>query len=249
MYLRSRFFNQPFMKSLFHRRHLWLCLLMSLLLTPIAAQNRRHRIYEAYVNGNRSQWLQVINDMEHSSEPKTLSFKLELVEYYYGMVGYHIGMKRNDLAAPLLAKGNTLVENILKDYPSNATALAYKGSFTAFKISLNRYKVMVLGSESLKWMEKSLAADPDNIQGLFDRGNAYVHAPALFGGDVEQGIMMYRKAMSLMEKRNMIAENWLYLHLLATTADACKRGGHPEKAKPYYDRIQQVEPRFRLVKN
>jgi hypothetical protein len=41
----------------------------------------------------------------------------------------------------------------------------------------------------------------------------------------------------------------LYLHLLVTTADACKRAGHPEKARPYYDRALQVEPRFRLVKD
>jgi tetratricopeptide (TPR) repeat protein len=212
------------------------------------ATSRRHLIYEAYINGNRAQWIQVVNEMEHSTEPKTLSWKLELAEYYYGMVGYYIGMKRNDLAAPILAKGNALIDGVLKEHPGNATALAFKGSLTAFKISLNRYKVMVLGRESLKWMEKSLASDPDNVQALFDRGNAYVHAPAIFGGDPEQGILMYRKAMSLIEKRNQLTDNWLYLHLLVTTADACNRTGHPEKARPYYERALQVEPRFRFVR-
>lgn len=212
------------------------------------ATSRKHLIYEAYVNGNRNQWIQVVHDMEHSTEPKTLSWKLELTEYYYGMVGYYIGIKRNDLAAPVLAKGNALVESVLRDYPGNATAMAYKGSLTAFKITLNRMKVMVLGRESLKWMEKSLEADPDNVQALIDRGNAYVHAPVIFGGNVEQGILMYRKALSHMEKRNLLNDNWVYLHLLVTTADACKRAGHPEKAKPYYERALQVEPRFRLVR-
>lgn len=213
------------------------------------ATGRRHRIYEAYVNGNRTQWIQVVGEMERSTEPKTLLWKLELTEYYYGMVGYYIGAKRNDLAAPILLKASALVESALREHPGNATAMAFKGSLTAYKISLNRYKVMVLGRESLKWMEKSLNADPENVQALFDRGNAYVHAPALFGGDVEQGILMYRKALSLLEKRNLTEENWLYLHLLVTTADACKRASHPEKARPYYDRALQVEPRFRLVKD
>lgn len=225
-------------------------MLFTLLITGIClgAPTRKQRIYEAYINGNRAQWIQVVNEMERSSEPKTLSWKLELTEYYYGMVGYYIGMKRNDLAAPILTKSNALVESVLREHPGNATAMAYKGSLTAFKISLNRMKVMILGKESLKWMEKSLTADPDNVQALFDRGNAYVHAPVLFGGDVEQGILMYRKAMSLIEKRNQLKDNWLYLHLLVTTADACKRSGHPEKARPYYERALQVEPRFRLVK-
>lgn len=213
------------------------------------ATSRKHLIYEAYVNGNRNQWLQVVTEMEHSAEPKTVAWKLELTEYYYGMVGYYIGIKRNDLAAPVLAKGNALVESVLRDHPGNATAMAYKGSLTAFKITLNRMKVMALGRESLKWMEKSLATEPDNVQALIDRGNAYVHAPVLFGGDVEQGIRMYRKAMSQLEKRNQLSDNWVYLHLLVTTADACKKAGHPEKAKPYYERALQVEPRFHLVKD
>jgi tetratricopeptide (TPR) repeat protein len=212
------------------------------------ASNRRHLIYEAYVSGNRAQWIQVVNDMEHSSEARTVSWKLELTEYYYGMAGYYIGMKKNELAAPILQKANTLIESVLREHPGNATAMAYKGSFTAFKINFNRLKVMVLGKESLRWMEKSLAADPDNVQALFDRGNAYVHAPSIFGGDVEQGILMYRKVLALIEKRNQTGENWFYLQLLVTTADACKRSGHPEKARPYYERALQMEPRFRLVK-
>lgn len=212
------------------------------------ATNRRHLIYDAYISGNRAQWVQVVHEMERSTETKTVSWKLELVEYYYGIVGYYIGIKRNDLAAPVLNKANTLIDGILKEHPGNATAMAFKGSLTAFKISLNRYKVMVLGRESLKWLEKSLTAEPENIQALFDRGNAYVHAPVIFGGDPEQGILMFRKAMVLMEKRNQTTENWFYLHLLITTADACKRSGHPEKGRPYYERALQVEPRFRFVK-
>lgn len=234
--------------SVSHRQMLTL-LVLFIFLFPIQAQTtRKHRIYDAYVSGNRAQWIQVVNEMEHSTEPKTLSWKLELAEYYYGMIGYFIGMKKNDQAAPILAKGNALIDGVLKDHPNNATALAYKGSMTAFKISLNRYKVMVLGRESLKWMEKSLASDPENVQALFDRGNAYVHAPVLFGGDPAQGILLFRKAMALLEKRNQTSENWLYLHLLVTTADACKRSGQPEKARPYYERALQVEPRFRFIK-
>lgn len=248
VYLRPTEKQSIMQQKSFNRRFPVLLAFLLAASVSFGATGRRHRIYEAYVNGNRAQWIQVVGEMERSAEPKTLLWKLELTEYYYGMVGYYIGTKRNDLAAPILQKAYTLVESVLRDHPGNATAMAYKGSLTAFKISLNRYKVMVLGRESLKWLERSLDADPENVQALFDRGNAYVHAPVLFGGDVEQGILMFRKAMSLLEKRNLTEDNWLYLHLLVTTADACKRAGHPEKARPYYERALQVEPRFRLVK-
>lgn len=210
--------------------------------------NRRHLIYEAYVTGNRAQWLQIVSEMERSNEPRTLSWKLELTEYYYGMAGYYIGMKKKDLAAVIIAKGNTLIDGILREQPKNATAMAYKGAFTAFKINLNRMKVMSLGRESLGWMEKALSTDPENIQALADRGNAYVHAPALFGGDPEQGILLFRKGLAALERKSQATGNWFYLHLLVTTADAYKRTERPEKARQYYERALQVEPRFRYVK-
>ena len=247
-YLRRRFLKIPCMIHFQNSKRSLFLILLTVLLCPLQAQTRKHQIYEAYISGNRAQWIQVVNEMEHSTEPKTLSWKLELAEYYYGMIGYYIGTKRNDLAAPVLIKANALIDGVLKEHTNNSTAMAFKGSLTAFKINFNRYKAMILGMESLKWMDKSLAADPNNIQALFDRGNAYVHAPAIFGGNPEQGILMYRKAISTLEKRNQTTDNWLYLHLLVTTADACKRTGHPEKARPYYERALQVEPRFRFVR-
>jgi len=222
---------------------------LSLVLLPIQAQtNRKHRIYEAYISGNRAQWVQVVGEMEHSTEPKTLQWKLELSEYYYGLAGYYIGIKNNTLAAPIISKGNALIDGALKDYSGNATFMALKGTFTAFKINLNRYKVLILGRESLKWMDKALAADPENVQALADMGNALMHAPALFGGDPEEGLRMLRKGISLLEKRNQVSGNWFYLQLLITTGKAYQKTGRPEKARYYYEKALQVEPRFRLVK-
>lgn len=222
--------------------------MLSFLLTIQAQNSRKHRIYDAYVLANRSQWIQVISDMERATDQKTLSWKLELAEYYYGMAGFYIGIKRKDLAETIIEKGDVLVDGILKEHPTNATAMAFKGSMTAFKISLTRYKVLVLGKESLQWMEKAMKTDPNNVQALADRGNAYVHAPALFGGDPELGIQLFKKSLSLLEKRNQASGNWFYLNLLVTTGEAYKRIGQLDKARVYYEKALQVEPRFRYVR-
>lgn len=233
-----------------HQLRVFVLLIFSLtyVTTTNAEDSRKHRIYEAYIHSNRTQWVQVVSDMERSTEPKTLAWKLELAEYYYGMAGYYIGVKRKDLAEIIIEKGNVLIDGILKDNPGNATAMAFKGSMTAFKINLNRYKVLVLGRESMLWMEKALKTDPNNVQALADRGNAYVHAPALFGGDPEMGIQLYKKGLALLEKRNLANGNWFYLNLLVTTAGAYKRMGQLDKARFYYDKALQTEPRFRYVK-
>lgn len=215
----------------------------------LGAPTRKQRIYEAYVSGNRALWVQVVQEMERSTEPKTLAWKLELAEYYYGLSGYYIGAKKNDLAAATIEKGEALVNKILKEDPDNATALSYKSALTAFKINLNRLRVLVLGKESLKWLDKATAADPDNLQVMIDRGNALIHAPVIFGGDPEKGVQLYKRGLALMEKRNQASGNWFYLQILIATADAYKRMGHPEMARPYYVRALAVEPHFRLVRD
>jgi tetratricopeptide (TPR) repeat protein len=228
----------------------WTLLVFALLTCSLSqgASTRKQRIYEAYISGNRALWVQVVQEMERSTEPKTLAWRLELAEYYYGLSGYYISAKKNDLAAATIEKGEALVNKILREYPDNATALSYKSALTAFKINLNRLKVLILGRESLKWLDKASAADPDNIQVLIDRGNALIHAPVIFGGDPEKGVQLYKRGLALMEKRNLAAGNWFYLQVLIATADAYKRMGHTEKARPVYLHALEVEPRFRMVK-
>jgi len=219
-----------------------------LVLPSLIFASNRNRMYDAYVSGNRTVWIEIVDEMEHSDEIKTLPGKLELIEYYYGMSGYYIGMKKFDLATISINKGEALVDNTLIDNPLNATAMAFKGSFTAFKINLNRLKVLFLGKESLKWLDKALEIDPDNVQALANRGNALIHAPAIFGGDPAKGILMFRKSLALMEKRNQAVGNWFYLHMLITTADAYIRTEQPDKARLYYERALKVEPNFSRVK-
>jgi len=48
------------------------------------------RIYSAYITGDMNEWENVINEIEEQ-ETLTIREKKELLEYYYGYVGFLLG--------------------------------------------------------------------------------------------------------------------------------------------------------------
>jgi tetratricopeptide (TPR) repeat protein len=231
------------------KKYFLLLTLIIFQLSVCTANTRKQRVYESFILGNMTQWIQVVDEMERTPGVKTLAWKLELAEYYYGLIPYYLSKNKDRPAAATLTKTETLLRGILKEHPDNADALAFMGSTAAFKIALDKYKVVVLGKESLQWLKKSLEVDSDNIRALTDQGHALFHAPKVFGGNPEEGLKNYNKAILLYEKKELTKENWLYLNTLVTTAKAYIDLGQSEKAVPLCEKAMKTEPRFRQAWN
>jgi tetratricopeptide (TPR) repeat protein len=229
-------------------------LFLSLLLLTLpffsqAVNERRHLIYESFVTGNMNTWAQTVRSMENTTEKHALSWKLELAQYYYGLIPYYLGTQNKKMAESTIEKQEKLLHEILKENPKQATAMALMGSTTAFQIALNRLKILVLGKESLQWLKKALDADPNDTQALSDMGWAMLRAPAVFGGDPDAGIRLFYKGIQQYEKQQDTKENWMYLQLLLITARAQIAKGETEKAALLCQKALSVEPRFRRAKD
>lgn len=213
-----------------------------------SAEERKLIVYNSYVSANMTGWENVIKEMERNKgNLTTVSNKLELADYYYGFTAYCIGKKRKEEALSTLRKGSLLCDQILKQDPKNATAMAFKGAFVAFEISINKFKIIVLGRESMKWLNKAIETNPDNIQALTDRANAYFHAPSMFGGDKIRSLVYYEKALKSLEKNNLTKNNWQYLNLYVYIANVYLKLDKKEKAKAVYKTALQKEPNFKWI--
>ena len=224
-------------------------LLIIMSFTIQANFNRQKDIYDAFVKGDMNKWMSIIIEMEKTPGIRTKEQKLELTEYYYGLAAYQISKKNYKSAKITINKAELLLDLLLKSDPKNATILAYKGSFTAYKISLDKIKVVVLGKESLKYLDEAYKYDPNNIQALTDKGHALFNAPKLFGGDKNEAIRFFLKSIALIEKNNMTNQNWIYLNNIVQAAKAYTETGQREKARQLYLKVLQKEPNFGWVKN
>lgn len=221
------------------------------LLLPIfcmSETSRRQQIYNAYVSGNMDQWILVVKEIENDETIKTVSQKLELVEYYYGLTPFYIDTKNVKMAKLTIQKANIIIDKLLKIAPKNASVHAFKGSFIGFTLSLDRLKLLSLGPECLKHINLAYSLDATDIQALTDKGNALFHAPKMFGGDKMEAIKLYQKSISQMEKSNLTTNNWFYLNTLILLAKAYVSIDQTSNAKIIYEKALRKEPEFLWVK-
>lgn len=223
--------------------------LMSVSLSFLNAQNTYQKIvYNAYISGDMQKWAAVINTMEKNGEYKTLGQKLELISYYYGYIGYALGLKNYDQAEKLLSKAEKHIAAALAQSPKISTANAYKGSFIGFRIALSKFKAITLGPESASYINKAFESDKSNIQAVVDRANSYFYTPALFGGNKTEAIKLYNQGIKLFESTGTAEHNWFYLSVLTTLARAYEKVNKTNEALAVYKKILQIEPEFSWVK-
>ena len=206
-------------------------------------------IYCAFIVRDMAKWESVIHTMEASNSTNTVDEKLELINYYYGYIGYLLGSKQYAHVEKLTERGEKLIAQVLHASPHNATAYSFKGSFIAFHVGLNKYKAVFMGAESRNCVNKALELDPQNIQGLIDKGNQLFYAPAILGGDKKEALAYFQKAASILERKKETTENWVYLNVLTMIASAYENMDNLKDAKATYEKVIHLEPNISWVKN
>jgi len=154
--------------------------------------------FESYKAGTMAPWPALIAEMEKANVQDT-EWQTEMVKAIYGLVGYQIGQGEKDAARKYIDKSDDLLEKLLEKNPKNARLHALSGAFYGFKISLAVYKAPFLGPKSLSHIERAISLDPNEPTGYVEKGNSLMYRPAAFGGDKEEGLALFRKALTLMD--------------------------------------------------
>ncbi len=206
-------------------------------------------LFKAYLSKDRDLWLSTIKSQELSKSKNTFSNQLLLINSYYGYIGWLLAENKPEQAEVYLDKGSELLEQLSGKYHENATILAYRGAWLGFEITMNSVKTVYLGPRSMKYINQSLEADPDNIQGLIEKGNAYYFMPASFGGDKLKTLNLFKKAISLMKSSQQHQNNWQYLQLQARIGIILTETDQTQKASEHYQLLLQAYPDFKWVRD
>lgn len=227
---------------------LWVLLLFLAVAFCAEATERKEAIYKAYINGKMDVWKQVMTELE-SESVRSPSEQLELLEYYYGYVGFLLGQDRTAQAKPYVKKGIDQIALLEKKRIQPATVLAYKGAFAGYSIALNKIKAVSLGPKSLAYLSEAIQKDPKNVQAMADYANALFFAPAMFGGDRDMAVKLYLSAVKQLERNQKTTSNWFYLHSMTAVAHAYVEMGQLQQAKQMYQKILKFEPDFSWVRD
>jgi len=197
-------------------------LFVVLLMFPISSVTAQKRdltyyqcaFFESYRAGSMVPWPGLIAEME-KAKSTDLEWQIEIVKAMYGLVGFQIGAKKKDLAKVYVNKADVYLDKLLKEYPNNAQIHSLAGAFYGYKISFAFYKAPFFGPKSLYHIGKSIELDSKEPMGYIEKGNSLLYRPAALGGDKNEALGLYRKALKLMETRNEQKCNWQQMLLRA----------------------------------
>lgn len=216
----------------------------------ISAQTFNKKLfYKTFVNREMYKWGELIHTLETTNPPKTIDQKLELINYYYGYVGHLMNKKKHEVAEEYIDRGEDLIDNVIKLSPHNTTAISYKGSFLGFKMGFSKVKAVYLAPKCMIEINKAYKLDHENTHIIINKANLLFYSPSALGGDKEDALILYHKAMILMEKNKDTEQNWNYLNLLTTIAIGLDKTGKSHESKKMYEKILKIEPDFKWVRD
>lgn len=196
--------------------------------------------YDSYRAGTMAPWPSLIAEMEKAKN-QSLEWQTETVKAMYGLVGYQIGQGQKDAARKYVDEADALLDKLLEKYPRDARLHALAGAFYGYKIALAFYKAPFLGPKSLSHIDKAISLDPKEPSGYIEKGNSLVYRPAAFGGDKEEGLALYRKALALMDARSEEKCNWQKMLLRTFMVKALYETKRDAEAQAF---VKQMEKEY-----
>ncbi|MBN1388579.1 MAG: hypothetical protein JW965_09050 [Bacteroidales bacterium] len=229
---------------------------LALLISSAVAEGQsisdfKSMIYYSYVKGEMSEWKAALSDMEDSyKRSPSDEFLYELLMAQYGYIGFCLKEEYKKEAALLLEKARDNLETLKTKDPYNAEWLALEGAFLGYEMGLHKLKAMVLGPKAKDKIDEAVEKDPERVRTLVEKANQLYFSPKIVGGDPEEAIKYYRKAINKIESEPVsLKNNWIYVNTLLVLAQAYQETDNLPYACAIYEKIMKYDPDIKWVKN
>ena len=211
----------------------------------------RSMVYNSYVKGEMSDWKTALKEMEQIYEQSgSEEFLYELLMAQYGYIGFCLKEEYKKEASHLLDKARNNLGILQRRDPGNAELLALEGAFLGYEMGLHKLKAMVLGPKAKEKINEAVEKDPGLVRTLLEKGNQLYFSPKIVGGDTEEAIEYYKKAINKIESDPVsLKQNWIYVNTLLVLAQAYEKIDNYTYACAIYEKIMEYDPDIKWVRN
>ncbi|EHL88226.1 tetratricopeptide repeat protein [Coprobacter fastidiosus] len=234
------------------KRILFVVILFICALCNIEAQqiNYKATAFNLFLNGKMSQWPWVINKMLADPKLQNTEGQLEILTYYYGLVGHLMDVGQKKQASENLRKANDLAIKLYKTNPDNPLLLGLMSNLTGFQIALSPLKATTLAKGMMNKAKKSIAKGPNDPYVNILYSNILFYMPGIFGGDTEKALQGYKKALQTMDADPELKKNnWMYIQLMVTIGVVEEKRENYVEAQKMYRKVLELYPEYAHVKN
>ena len=179
----------------------------------------RCALKKSYIIGNLDDWPQRIENMEKHSDG-SFGWAFEVLEARYGLIGYYLGKGERDQAHEYLDDSQNILDSLLNRYPNSSKLNSVQAGFYGFHIALSMIKAPVLLPKMKRSLAKAFELNPNEPRAWLEKGNLAYNRPAAFGGDKQEAIKSYQKALELFQHEKNYSCNWMIIMVRALIVKA-----------------------------
>lgn len=206
----------------------------------------RAQIYQSYLKNDINSWAQTLAKLEvyvNNNPSRKALYELGLAQY--GLIGFYRELGKREIAISLMNKTEDTVDKMLEVDEDWAIANCFKGGLLGLETEFYPAKVVYLGPRALSYYEDGEDLGPNSPEVNVELGNLAYHAPEMFGGDKNEAIEYFKKAIRLFDANpSLKQDNWLYLHAYAWLGQAYVSVGKKGEAEKTYTKLRAYEPGF-----
>jgi tetratricopeptide (TPR) repeat protein len=209
------------------------------------AEQLKCRFQQMYIHGEMNSWKVLVDSMRKTKITADENEVLLFAEY--GLIGYLIGIEDKKSGRSELEKFEKHIDEGLKKQPQNASFYALKAASVGYRIWLQPYKAVYLGTDNQKAIDKALLYRKNEPLPLIESANALYFRPIFAGGDKKKAVNLYKQALEIYKKSDHC--QWLYLHIYTWLGQYYAHKGDKTTARNLYNDILKEYPNYNWVKN
>lgn len=231
----------------------WLCLAFA---QPAIAQTNDPLSYTAYlgtadVAQTNALWDKAVAEKQAAFDknPGDINLRWNLALAQYGLLSGTMRAKDEDRFDQYYETTEKHLQALSKDDNTKGDAKALLSGLYGLKMAYNSMMGMVLGSKSSGLIEDAVKIAPQSPVVWKLQANSKMFTPAMFGGDIDEAIKAFEKAIELFEKQpDALKNNWLYVDTMIFLGQAYSSKSQWAKAVAIYEKALKVEPKLNWVK-
>jgi tetratricopeptide (TPR) repeat protein len=221
-----------------------------LLAQNVSFEQLNEKAYFAYINSNMFLWKQIaseadkILDLQNGIEQD----QIKAIKLKYGLIYSCLSNQDETSYNTYIDKTIEQLDILMKKYPNSSDLYSISAAIMSVQMAFSPAKGMTLGSQSGKHISKALELDSSSALAWRQDASSKYFTPKMWGGDINQAIQEFEKAIQLFEAQNQ-TKDWVYLDAMAWLGIAYSKTGQKDKAKEIFEKALQIEPNFTWVKN